>query len=79
MFFLRLSSPFVSSCTVAKFFDSCQKRKLNVTESAAIHTAFAIAFVTYYGLSAPINQVFIGFASAAQVRVILIRSLPVRS
>lgn len=39
-----------------------------VVESAAIHTAFAVAFVTSYGLNAPANVLLMGFASAAQVR-----------
>ncbi|OJT13645.1 hypothetical protein TRAPUB_9834 [Trametes pubescens] len=37
-----------------------------VVESAAIHTAAAIAFVTSYGLSAPANVLLMGLASAAQ-------------
>ncbi|KAI0718246.1 hypothetical protein C8T65DRAFT_716986 [Cerioporus squamosus] len=37
-----------------------------IIESAVIHTAFAVAFVTSCGLNAPINQAFEGFASAAQ-------------
>ncbi|TBU39128.1 hypothetical protein BD309DRAFT_461539 [Dichomitus squalens] len=37
-----------------------------VVESAAIHTAFALVFVVSYGLESPINEMFVGFASAAQ-------------
>lgn len=37
-----------------------------VIESAALHTAFALAFVISYGVNSPVNQVMVGFASAAQ-------------
>ncbi|RDX46529.1 hypothetical protein OH76DRAFT_1528507 [Lentinus brumalis] len=37
-----------------------------IIESAVIHPAFAITFVSSFGMDAPINQVFVAFASAAQ-------------
>ena len=38
-----------------------------IIESAALHTVFALVFVITYGLNSPVNQVMVGFASAAQV------------
>ena len=40
-----------------------------VVESAALYSAFAVAFLVSYAMNAPINQVWLGFASGAQVRV----------
>ncbi|KAH9934059.1 uncharacterized protein BXZ73DRAFT_89690 [Epithele typhae] len=37
-----------------------------VVESAALYSAFAIAFLVSYALNSPINQVWLGVASAAQ-------------
>ena len=39
-----------------------------IVESAALYSAFAIAFLVSYALDAPINQIWLGFAQAAQVR-----------
>lgn len=36
-------------------------------ESAALYSVFAIAFLLTYAFDAPINQVWLGFAQAAQV------------
>ena len=38
-----------------------------VVESAALYSAFAVAFLVSYALDAPINQIWLGFAQAAQV------------
>ncbi|KAH9923181.1 uncharacterized protein BXZ73DRAFT_51093 [Epithele typhae] len=37
-----------------------------VVESAALYSAFAVAFLVSYALNAPINQIWLGFAQAAQ-------------
>ncbi|KAI0658354.1 hypothetical protein C8Q70DRAFT_1054946 [Cubamyces menziesii] len=37
-----------------------------IVESAALYTVFAIAFLVSYAMNAPINQVWLGFASGAQ-------------
>ncbi|KAI1786820.1 hypothetical protein LXA43DRAFT_1168927 [Ganoderma leucocontextum] len=37
-----------------------------IVESAALYTLFAVAFLISYGLNAPVNQVLLGFAQAAQ-------------
>ncbi|KAI8980558.1 hypothetical protein BD414DRAFT_516300 [Trametes punicea] len=37
-----------------------------VIESAALYSVFAIAFLVSYAIDAPINQLWLGFASAAQ-------------
>ena len=37
-----------------------------IVESAALYTAFAIAFLVSYALNKPINQVWLGCAQAAQ-------------
>ncbi len=42
-----------------------------IVESAALYTAFAIAFLVSYGMNNPINQIWLGFAQAAQVSVCL--------
>ena len=39
-----------------------------IIESAALYSAFAIAFLVSYALNKPINQAWLGFAQAAQVR-----------
>ncbi len=39
-----------------------------IVESAALYSLFAVAFLISYGLNAPVNQVLLGFAQAAQVR-----------
>ena len=41
-----------------------------IIESAALYSVFAIAFLVSYAINAPINQVWLGFASAAQVRAV---------
>lgn len=38
-----------------------------IIESAALYSAFAIAFLVSYALNNPINQIWLGFAQAAQV------------
>lgn len=40
-----------------------------IVESAALYSVFALIFLITYGVSHPSNQVFFGFASAAQVSV----------
>lgn len=37
-----------------------------IVESAALYSAFAIAFLVSYAMNAPINQIWLGFASGAQ-------------
>ena len=37
-----------------------------IIESAALYTCFAIAFLVSYALNKPINQIWLGFAQAAQ-------------
>ncbi|OJT08330.1 hypothetical protein TRAPUB_782 [Trametes pubescens] len=37
-----------------------------IIESAALYSAFAIAFLVSYAMNAPINQIWLGFASGAQ-------------
>ncbi|KAI9066559.1 hypothetical protein FKP32DRAFT_1673883 [Trametes sanguinea] len=37
-----------------------------IIESAALYSVFAIAFLVSYAINAPINQLWLGFASAAQ-------------
>ncbi|KAI0756150.1 hypothetical protein C8Q80DRAFT_1071327, partial [Daedaleopsis nitida] len=37
-----------------------------IVESAALYSAFAVAFLVSYGLNKPINQIWLGFAQAAQ-------------
>ena len=39
-----------------------------IVESASLYSAFAIAFLVSYALNKPINQVWLGFTQAAQVR-----------
>ena len=38
-----------------------------IIESAALYSAFAIAFLVSYAMNQPINQIWLGFAQAAQV------------
>lgn len=38
-----------------------------IIESAALYSVFAIAFLVSYALNKPINQIWLGFAQAAQV------------
>ena len=38
-----------------------------IVESAALYSAFAVAFLVSYALDKPINQVLLGFSQAAQV------------
>ena len=40
-----------------------------VVESAALYSAFSIAFLVSYAMNQPINQVWLGCAQAAQVRL----------
>ncbi|KAI0778961.1 hypothetical protein BD413DRAFT_513116 [Trametes elegans] len=37
-----------------------------VVESAALYSVFAVAFLVSYAMNAPINQIWLGFATAAQ-------------
>lgn len=39
-----------------------------IVESAALYTVFAVAFLVSYALNKPINQIWLGFAQAAQVK-----------
>ncbi len=39
-----------------------------IVESAALHTAFAIACLVSYGMNNPNNQIRLGIAQAAQVQ-----------
>ena len=39
-----------------------------IIESAALHSTCAVAFLVSYALDAPINQIWLAFAQAAQVR-----------
>ena len=47
-----------------------------IVESAALYSAFSIAFLVSYGINSPINQVWLGCAQAAQVNRSFSRSLP---
>ena len=47
-----------------------------IIESAALYSIFAVAFLVSYAMNQPINQVFLGCASAAQVRFMLISPAP---
>ena len=40
-----------------------------IVESATLYSGFAVAFLVSYALNKPINQIWLGFAQAAQVRV----------